>query len=189
MLNYPFPFELELRFALSGATLTLEATIRNRGDIPMPASFGFHPAFRWPLPFGQPREDHHIVFARPEPDAVRRMDHQGLLKPRAEPTPVVGYRLDLRDRLFARDALMFDQIKSRALRYGADNGPSLGISFPDSPYLGLWTKLGAGFIAIEPWHGINDTEGFTGDIWDKPGIFGVAPGDARCFSMAITLNE
>ena len=188
-LSYPFEFELELRFSLNGATLTIEATIRNLGDIPMPASFGFHPAFRWPLPFGQPREDHAIVFAQPEPGAVRRMDHQGLLKPIEESTPVTDGKLTLRDELFANDALMFDQIKSQTLRYGADKGPSLRISFPDTPYLGLWTKPGAGFIAIEPWHGINDTEGFAGDIWDKPGIFGVAPGDARCLSMAITLTE
>jgi len=93
LLSYPFHFELDLQFVLIGATLTLSATIRNRGDTPMPASFGFHPAFRWPLPFGQPRADHAIRFALAEPAAVRRMDHLGLLKPEGEPTPVVGNRL------------------------------------------------------------------------------------------------
>jgi len=138
-------------------------------------------------PFGQPRAKHAIRFAQPEPAAVRRMDREGLLKPEVEPTPVAGDRLVLRDALFEADALMFDRLKSRALYYGADHGPSLRIGYPEMPYLGLWTKPGAGFIAIEPWYGINDTEGFMGDLWDKPGIFGVAPGDARRLSMVINL--
>jgi hypothetical protein len=33
------------------------------------------------------------------------------------------------------DAIMFDKIKSRAVRYGGPAGPSLTIAFPDTPYL------------------------------------------------------
>ena len=52
---YPFAFVLEVAFALAGATLTIEATVRNPGGEPLPFSFGFHPAFAWPLPGGGER--------------------------------------------------------------------------------------------------------------------------------------
>jgi len=47
------------------------------------------------------------------------------------------------------------------------------VSYPDTPYLGLWSKPG-NFICIEPWHGIADPEGFAGDFREKPGVLSVA---------------
>jgi len=61
---YPFRFELEMAFALTGATLSMVATVGNPGAGPLPFSFGFHPAFAWPLPGGAAKDDHAIVFER-----------------------------------------------------------------------------------------------------------------------------
>jgi galactose mutarotase-like enzyme len=155
----------------------------------MPASFGFHPALRWPLPYGQPRADHAIIFDQTEPAPVRRIDTDGLVRPEAYPTPVAGRTLALRDRLFIDDALIFDQIVSRRLRYGAMAGPAIDIGFPDTELLGVWTKPGGDYICIEPWHGWADPEGFAGDIWSKPGVFRLAPGQARRCEMTIALSQ
>jgi galactose mutarotase-like enzyme len=61
------------------------------------------------------------------------------------------------------------------------------VKFPDSPYLAFWSKPGAPFICIEPWHGIADPVGFTGDFTEKPGVFMVPTGAERAFRMHITL--
>jgi galactose mutarotase-like enzyme len=61
------------------------------------------------------------------------------------------------------------------------------VSFPDSPYLGVWTKPGANFICIEPWNGIADPQGFDQDFSQKPGIFHVAPGAGKSVKIAISL--
>jgi galactose mutarotase-like enzyme len=74
---YPFPFLLELLYAVQGRTLTITATVINRGDQPMPFSLGFHPAFAWPLPGGGNRGAHSIVFEQPEPATIRRLDADG----------------------------------------------------------------------------------------------------------------
>jgi len=177
--RYPFDFELDIRFALSDATLELTASIGNRGAAAMPASFGFHPAFRWPLPFGEPRAEHFLEFAVDESAPVRRLDAKGLLTPERHPSPVRGRRLLLDDALFQDDALIFDALRSERVTYGAATGPRIAVSFPDTPYLGVWSKPGADFICIEPWHGIADSQGFTGDFTTKPGIFMVAPGDRQ----------
>ena len=184
---YPFEFALDLEYALDGAQLTMAATITNHGTRAMPASFGFHPALRWPLPFGAARAAHRLLFAQAEPAPVRRIDARGLLRPEPEPSPVTGNRLDLRDDLFNDDALIFGQPVSRAVSYGADHGPQLRVGFADFPALGVWTKPGAGFVCIEPWQGCADPAGFSGDIRDKPGIMLVEPGAARRLAMTIAL--
>jgi len=186
---YPFEFQLDIRFSLAGSTLTVAALIANAGDASMPASFGFHPALRWPLPYGEPRSEHWLRFAADEPAPVRRIDHAGLLLPGAEQTPVVGNSLLLRDELFIADALIFDRLASRRVTYGAQRSPKIEIDFADFPMLGVWTKPGAEFICIEPWQGLSDPVGFVDDIRKKPGIIEIAPGASKQFAMQISLLD
>src|SRR5580658_1455113 len=120
---YPFRFELEVNFSIEGASLTVTSWIRNRGAADMPASLGYHPAFVWPLPYGEDRAAHFIEFECDEPAPLRRLDANGLLLPQHFPTPVEYRRLTLRDELFAADALIFDQLVSRSVTYGSEVGP------------------------------------------------------------------
>jgi galactose mutarotase-like enzyme len=188
-LAYPFTFRLDLDFIVDDATLTMTAMIANHDTRPMPASFGFHPALCWPLPYGQPRADHLIRFEHDEPAPIRRLDGDGLLSAVPQPTPVVGDTLVLRDALFFDDAMIFDGLRSRRLRYGAATGPSLDVRFDGLATLGVWTKPGADFICIEPWQGCSDPAGFGGELADKPGIVAIEPGGSRSYTMSITLNE
>jgi galactose mutarotase-like enzyme len=185
---YPFAFALDLTYGIDAATLHIEARIANRGDIPMPASFGWHPAFAWPLPYGGSREDHRILFDSDEPDQLRQIVPGGLIGAAPRPSPLDGHTLHLSDDLFTNDALIWDPVHSRHVSYGASTGPQLDIAFPDTAKLGIWTKPGASFICIEPWHGIADPVGFTGDFRDKPGVFEIAPGsDWKCV-LDVTLR-
>jgi galactose mutarotase-like enzyme len=186
---YPFRFELNVQFELVGPTLAVTTRVHNRGDEDMFASFGYHPALRWPLPFGRSRSSHFLEFAADEPDPVRRIDSAGLLTAERWPTPVAQRRLPLADTLFQDDVLIFDRLKSRSVSYGSDDGPRIEVSFPDAPYLGVWTKPGAPFICIEPWHGITDAAGFTGDFKDKAGVFALAADAVLATTMSITLAK
>jgi galactose mutarotase-like enzyme len=163
-------------------------TIRNLGSQDMPASFGYHPAFRWPLPFGGDRSSHTIEFETDEPDPVRRIDTAGLLTPAPLPTPIEQRRLVLSDELFQNDVLILDRVRSGSVSYGGATGPRLRIGLEGAPILGLWSKPGAQFICIEPWHGITDPIGFAGDFKDKPGVFIVAAGQEMAVPMTITLE-
>lgn len=185
---YPFQFELLVKFELLRCSLSVTATIRNLGVEPMPASFGYHPAFRWPLPFGADRSAHTIEFESDEPEAVRRIDAAGLLTPLQQPSPIKQRRLVLGDELFQNDVLILDRVRSRSVSYGAETGPRLRIGLDAAPYLGFWTKPGAQFICIEPWHGITDPVGFAADFRDKPGVFIVGAGRELALPMTITLE-
>ncbi|RHW17746.1 aldose 1-epimerase family protein [Sphingomonas gilva] len=185
--SYPFAFRLDMAFAVEGATLGMAATVANTGDRALPFSFGYHPAFAWPLPYGRGRADHRIVFEEDEPDALRSITPDGLIGDAPRENPVEGRVLRLADDLFTDDALVWDAIRSRRLSYGASDGPRLDIAFPDTPSLGIWTKPGARYICVEPWAGHADPAGFTGDFRDKPGVMQLQPGDTRQFRMNVTL--
>jgi galactose mutarotase-like enzyme len=184
---YPFAFVLDVSFMVAGATLAMTASIRNPGDAPLPASFGYHPAFVWPLPGGN-RATHEIVFACDEPGPLRRVTAQGLIGPEPKPSPVSGNRFVLSDGLFADDALVWTGLNSCALSYGVPDGPHLDIAFPDTPDLGIWTKPGAGFICIEPWAGHADPQDYANDFRDKPGVIEIAPGAQASFRMDVSVR-
>jgi galactose mutarotase-like enzyme len=186
---YPFAFALDARFAVQGATLHMTVTISNTSDGDLPFSFGYHPAFAWPLPFGSARDAHAMIFANDEPAPLCQLDAEGLIAIDTRATPVVGNRLALADDLFAGDALIWKQLDSRRLRYGPASGPALDIAFPDTEWLGVWTKPGAGFVCIEPWAGSADDRGFAGDFRTKPGVILIEPGASRAFRMDVTLTD
>lgn len=185
---YPFAFALEIDFSVAGTTLAMRAMIGNPGATPLPASFGWHPAFAWPLPYGGDKRAHRMVFDRPEPEGVAELDN-GLIMPGLRPSPLQdGTVLHLDDALFDLDALIWNPVRSEKVHYVAEHGPALEVAFPDTPQLGIWTKPGAAFVCIEPWHGIADPQGFTGDFRDKPGVFEIAPGAAWHCSVSVTLR-
>jgi galactose mutarotase-like enzyme len=186
---FPFAFALDMDFRVEGSTLHMTATVFNPGDQPLPFSFGFHPAFAWPLPGGAAKADHRVVFAEEEPQAIRRIDGDGLVMAAPEPTPIHGRDLTPDAALFEADALIWDKLHSRALTYGAPGEASLDIAFPDTPMLGIWQKPGAGYLCIEPWQGIADPAGYAGDFLDKPGVVSLAPGASRSFRMDLTVIE
>jgi len=186
---YPFAFALDAAFSLIGASLVMEITVTNTGDTDMPASFGFHPAFAWPLPYGASKEEHQITFADAEPGPLAAIVKGGWMDAGGWESPVDGQVLELYDELFERDALVWNPVRSQSLAYGALGLPQLVCDFPDTPALGLWMKPGANYLCIEPWHGIADPHGFTGEIWDKPLMLRFAAGQSRTFTMRVTLRD
>ncbi|MCW3846708.1 aldose 1-epimerase family protein [Sphingomonas sp. LB-2] len=187
---YPFAFRLDVEFSLRPLhpTFITKVTVTNTGDRDMPASFGFHPAFAWPLPYGAAKEDHRISFTQDEPGRLAAIVKGGWIDAEGRDSPIDHYALHLTDELFERDALIWNPVRSQWVLYGPEHGPQLLVDFPDTPALGIWTRPGARFVCIEPWHGIADPWGFAGEIWDKPLMQRYAPGESRCFTMGVTLE-
>lgn len=186
---YPFTFRLDMTYAVEGPTLRMTARVSNRGDADMPFSFGYHPAFAWPLPFGGAVEDHRIVFEQPEPALIRTVGAEpGLIARARAVTPVAGDTLNVDHAMFEGDALIWDELNSRSLRWGVPGKPNVRIDFPDTPWLGIWQKPGAHYLCVEPWAGMADEEGFDGDVWAKQGIIRLEPGASRHFRMDVTLE-
>jgi len=183
---YPFAFVLEMQFTADGDMLRMEARVGNPAAGSLWFSFGFHPAFAWPLPGGAARDAHRVVFEECEPEPVRRIDPaSGLVLPEPQPSPVAGDTLVPSTALFEPDAVIWDALRSRACTWGAPGGSRLDLRFPDTPMLGIWQKPGAAYLCIEPWQGIADPAGFTGDFRVKPGVVQLDGGGTCRFRMDV----
>lgn len=186
--HFPFPFRVELLFTLRDNSLTVIHTVENTGASVFAASLGAHPGFAWPLLPGIERDAHTLQFAADEDAPIRRIG-DGLLLPDALPTPVDGSVLHLSDSLFVEDAIIFDRLESRSVRYSAPNAPSITMEFADFPLLGVWSRAPGEFVCIEPWFGMTAPQGFAGEYERKPGQFRLKPGESRVFSYSITVDQ
>jgi galactose mutarotase-like enzyme len=186
--RYPFAFRLTSRFLLTPSGLEVNLEIANTGEDMLPASIGAHPAFNWPLTGGAEKEMYRLTFADDEPAPIRRL-RDGLLRAASEPSPIEGRTLALAERLFADDAIILDQPRSTSVRYAADRGPSIEMSWQGFRQLGVWSKpAGAPFLCIEPWHGFASPSDFDGEFAAKPGVMQIGRGDKRVLTYRIQLG-
>jgi galactose mutarotase-like enzyme len=187
--HYPFAFELDAGFALKDETLSMTVTVRNPAETILPFSFGYHPSFAWPLTEHADRQGHVILFEMPEPAKLCAITDNGLIGTERVATPVRGNEIILHDELFVHDALVWNDLQSHSVRYGVPGQRMLDIDFPDTEWLGIWTKPGAAFVCVEPWAGMADPEGFAGDFGEKPGVILLPGGASRSFRMSVRLSR
>lgn len=184
---YPFAFRLEVEYRVEEDLLSVEYRIGNPGDVVLPASIGAHPAFRWPLADDLPKDAHRLVFEGPEPAPVRRVVG-GLLREAPEPTPIERRVLKLADALFVADAVILDRLASDAVTYDAGgDGPALRIAWHGMTQLGIWSKPGADFLCIEPWHGLASPVGFEGEFSGKPFLMHIPPAGEERVGWSVQL--
>ena len=186
-LHYPFAFSLEISYRLDDSALRVEAIVHNPTGSVLPASFGFHPGFRWPLAAGVAKESHVLVFEADEELDVSRA-RAGLIGPDIETMALEGRALALSEDLFDEGAMVIKRLASRRVRLSAPDAPlAVEVGFRNLPSLGIWMRPSADFLCIEPWAGHGDPAGFAGDLSDKPGIVSIAPGASASFGMEVAV--
>lgn len=194
--NYPYAYELAVKYDIDGNSLVCNWQVKNRGDDAMYFQIGAHPAFLLPdfdaidvlhgfirfydkkgnvlLPLVHHYLDGGLRCAYGTPIALN--DDKGLLA--------------LNDKTFESDALLIEggQVASAALldKYGHE---VLRVSCPQADAFGIWApnKPGCPFVCIEPWCGIADKKGFSGDVSERDCIHSLAPQETYEFTYLITI--
>lgn len=181
---YPFDFLLSVEHSLDGPTLTVAAEVEIHGETAMPFGFGFHPAFVWPLPgaAGKP----HVVTLDNAGAPQRQPLEKGLLSQGRTPSPFTAGRLVLSPELFVDDALVFPEGAGSGLTFQAEDGPALAFRFENLPNLALWSKPGAPFLCVEPWHGTAAEYGGSRELKDRPYTTVLAAGARARFAFTVT---
>ncbi len=100
-----------------------------------------------------------------------------LIRNTTRPIPLCGRNLPLSEALFEHDALCFLDCESRSLTFIDASGASIAMEYEGFQHVGLWTRPGAPFLCLEPWTGYSDTQEFTGELFDKPGMRVLEPGE------------
>lgn len=163
--SYPFLFELQIIYILDKNNLRIEYKVRNNGKVKMPFSLGAHPAFALPGNF----ENYAIQFEKEE-SLVYSVLENDLISNKTKTLETQNKQVRLNYKLFENDALIFKTLESDSVTILEENKPFLRVNFNNFPSLGIWTKMNAPFLCIEPWFGYSDTEENSGHLFEKEGI-------------------
>lgn len=186
---YPFKFILEVEYSVYGPKLSMEATVFNVDKKEILFSLGFHPAFSIPLREGK-LEDYYIEFDEREAEGAYFLDN-GLInfEHQDDRRMFDGRRIPLSEKLFENDALVFkDLMSKRVTLKNKIDAREVIVDLHGAPYLGIWKKPNAGFICIEPWHGVADSARSDGDFFKKEGIIVLDKGENYKAQMTIQAN-
>jgi galactose mutarotase-like enzyme/uroporphyrinogen-III synthase len=170
--NYPFKYEFILRYLLQENGVKLEHTIINHDENnPLYFSLGGHPGFNCPFFENESYEDYYIEFEVPETDTTWLVNNEGLIENESISYLKETKILPLHPEIFAKDALIFKNLKSKTIALKSKNhSVALKMDISEFEYLGLWAKPNAPFICIEPWLGISDSINTKQDFTQKEGI-------------------
>lgn len=187
--SYPFSFRLEVGYSLDENKLTVSTAVFNTGRGVMPASFGYHPGFRWPVEGGLPKSDHYIHFPDDSEIVVAR-PLDTLLGPQRSHMQLRGGIFQLDETEFLRGAIIALGPTSRSVQFASKSGKlSIDVAFEGLSNLGFWMRPGHDFLCIEPWQGHADPHDFDGDFFDKPGLDLIAESSVVNYRLSICLNE
>lgn len=185
---FPFRFELHVTFRLQGARLLIDYCVQNKDDRAMPFAIGSHPAFA--LRKDSRFSDYSVEFSEPETLDLYRLD--GTLIGTSVRSGFLSNTklLPLRDDMFDNDALIFKHIRSNAVTLieNKKNQRLVTVDTGGAPHLGIWSKPGADFLCIEPWHGYSDSVNASGRLQDKLAMKWLDPGYSFDAGYGISIN-
>ena len=174
---YPFIFALAVEYRLSEDALEIVLEVKNTGFKPMPYACGLHPGFKWPLGSAA-RKGARVRFTEAERPEVPVIAPGGLFSAEMRPIPLDGRVLPLDDELFSREALCFLNVASRRLSFEQADGSGVEMTLDGFPHIALWSRPGAPFLSLEAWTGYGDPQDFAGDLYEKPSMRVLAPGES-----------
>ena len=168
---YPYKFDFQIHYELIDTALRITYKVINLDRKDIYFSVGGHPAFNVPFNKGENYEDYYLEFDVSVKVDTHLLSSDGTFSGETKTVPMDGNKLHLTRDLFANDALVFKNMRTRMVTIkSTKHDQSLSVEFPHFNYLGLWAKPGADFVCIEPWIGCADTGSTPVDISKKEGI-------------------
>ena len=200
---YPYRFGLEVTYVIRGNMLTVSWYVENLDDRKMYYQIGAHPAFL--LPDYDPMDaihgfvrfyDNYRSDNRAVSPVLTSELEDGNRVPRANGDVCFPSEIPITADTFAHDALMIEngyhnQEVSQVTLCDKQGKDVLSVDCYDVDAYGIWApnKPGCPFVCLEPWQGICDKKGFTGDISERDIIRCINPGDHGHFVYTITVEN
>lgn len=176
--KFPFPFRLEITYLLTGKSLELKWCVHNTGSETMYFSMGGHPAFACPLKKNGvakgTRSDAFIrLYGAEDKKAVSSQEVGaaiGLLNGKSYEVAVDNGVFPITRDMFAVDALILADEGIYAVGILNEKKEEYIRMDADCPVWGIWSKPQeeASYICLEPWWGICDSQGYQGDLEQRP---------------------
>ncbi len=187
---YPFDFKLTVAYTLQGNSITTRFTVENPGSQALPYAIGGHPGFLVPVGEAAAFEDYTIQFDQAESQVCPVIDLQaGLIDWDKPGFRLEGREIPLRHDLFYQDALVFEGLRSQAVRVvNKSTGRGIEMGFAGFPMLGIWSAVNDGpYVCLEPWTGCATLVGEGDEFTEKKGMTLLAPGGQEEHSFRVAL--
>lgn len=182
--TFPWHFTFIVTYQLEGKSLTVSYTVENKENTTMYFNLGGHEGYA--LPEGI--EEYELVFEEEEQLAVNSLS--GNLIGHDKKPLMQGRVLPLKKEYFSVDAIILEELRSRALTLRHKNGGrAVHVAFPDLSHLLVWQVCGAPFVCIEPWNGMPDFADADGDITHKAYITALEGHGSFTSTHTITFTE
>ena len=186
-ISFPLDFEFLVKYTLEGNVLKTAFEVQNKGETQMYFSIGGHPAFNCPIKEDDELKNCFISFSEEEHDDKVLIDANGFRNGTVTKDYLKGNKINLFNDIFKDDALVFLNLKSKALSIqSTSNSFRLNFSHEGFPHFGIWAPVGAPFVCLEPWHGMADSAGFTGEFKHKDGV--VALGHKQIYRCSYSIE-
>ena len=175
--KFPFKFSLYVTHLVEEDTLETEYKVVNKDERQMIFGLGGHPAFICDYSSGK----YKIEFENKE-DNIKFMSlSDGLILEKETPNILKDNCIKLNKDSFINDAIIMKNIKSNKVYLKENEKKVLEFDFTGFPYLGLWAKIGAPFVCIEPWMNTADKVNTDGKLESKENILKLMPNeDFKC---------
>ena len=168
--KFPFEFSLYVTYLVEDNTLITKYKLISRDKKQMIFGLGGHPAFICDYSSGI----YKIEFEKQE-DNIKFMSLKDGLVLEEAPNILSSNCINLNKDSFVNDAIIMKGIKSNKLYLKENERTILEFDFTGFPYLGLWAKIGAPFVCIEPWMNTADMVNTDGKLESKENILKLEP--------------
>lgn len=190
---YPYKFTLDAEYRLDGSSVETTWTVTNKGDDDMHFQIGAHPGFMLPDYDADDKVHGHVRYYdksnHPISPVITSALDDGNRIPLAEQRHIPA-DMAIEKSTFAHDALIFEHGQVATTELLDKHGkPVLSVSCPQAEAYGIWAphKEGCPFVCLEPWCGICDRKGFSGDISERTYSHRLAPKEQYRFTYKIDI--
>lgn len=189
LTRYPFPFSLSVTHRLLEDGFSTTFTVTNTGTAPMPFCVGGHTAIR--IPEGERFEDYELLFDEKEEADSHLLSPEGIILHDGRKPMLDGSgRIALSYDDFAEmDTIIFSMLRSGNVSLvHRETGRGVRLDFRQFPMVAFWTKPGAPFLCMEPWHGCAAWDNETGKFEDKPFCAVLQPGNEKSLTFSFHIE-
>ena len=169
---YPYEFRLIISYEIGAGGLTCSARIENLAPATLLANFGFHPGFNWPSKDGAK-------------EAASKKILIEVIDPEVSKIGSMHSEIPLHATSFAAEPIVCHNLNSISATVLFDQNEVVRVETQGTECLGLWSKMDADFICIEPWQGQPEPEGWRGEQSEKPYILQIPANEYWTCAMRI----
>lgn len=170
LAKYPFPFVLNIGYALEHNTLRVMWRVENPAGDTMYFSIGAHPAFLCPVHGEADKTGYRLCFG-----GLDEIHHHGntldtgLSLKEDLVLPLADHRAVITPGFFDRCTYMFEGKQTGEVGIEDPEGRRFITMQFDAPLFAIWSPEGknAPFLCIEPWYGRCDGTDFSGSLEER----------------------